>query len=573
MIYASSVHAIGYHELESHIDANAPHRPDSLYGLSKCFVEDLGRLYWDKFGLESAHLRIFSSYPEPAERRMLWSWLSFDDCVRLVSAALTAPRLGHTIAFGMSNNKMKTVDNRLAGHISFYPRGFHRTLSRRRRSGEAAAGPEGAGDALSRRLVRRPRPSRRQGLRMQTALVTGATSGIGYAIAEALAASGRRVLALGRQADALQKLAASPNIVPLALDLLDRQALAHALADEPIDILFNNAGVMPPLTSFDEMSFEAIDSTVAINLTASLYLTRLVASGMRERRRGHIFFTGSTAGHSAFPKLAVYGATKAAIGAFADGLRLDMAPHGVRVTEIVAGRTETNLYKTVLSEDARAAMYAGGTAVQPKDIAAMALAVLALPETANVSRFDIAPTRQATPTGAANKGARMKNLDVVIVGGGAGLGALLAEMVVAEGAAGVGIIDLNAAAAETALEAARRAGLRAAFAAADISRGPDAHAAFADVAEKLGRVDTLVNSAAIYPRRPLLEITDADWDASNGVNVKGAYHMMVAAAHAMRKQPPRGPSGAGSSTSPPSTRSRRIRRTRITPRPRRRSSA
>jgi uronate dehydrogenase len=121
VIYASSVHAIGYHELESHIDANAPHRPDSLYGLSKCFVEDLGRLYWDKFGLESAHLRIFSSYPEPAERRMLWSWLSFDDCVRLVSAALTAPRLGHTIAFGMSNNKMKAVDNRLAGHISFYP--------------------------------------------------------------------------------------------------------------------------------------------------------------------------------------------------------------------------------------------------------------------------------------------------------------------------------------------------------------------------------------------------------------------------------------------------------------------
>jgi uronate dehydrogenase len=121
VVYASSVHAIGYHQLEAHIDADAPHRPDSLYGLSKCFVEDLGRLYWDKFGLESAHLRIFSSFPEPADRRMLWSWLSFDDCVRLVNAALTAPRLGHTVAFGISDNKLKPVDNRLANHIGFHP--------------------------------------------------------------------------------------------------------------------------------------------------------------------------------------------------------------------------------------------------------------------------------------------------------------------------------------------------------------------------------------------------------------------------------------------------------------------
>jgi len=120
VVYASSVHAIGYHTLESHVDAAAPHRPDSLYGLSKCFVEDLGRLYWDKFGIESVNLRIFSSFPEPADRRMLWSWLSFDDCVRLVAASLTAPRVGHTIAFGMSNNAVKPVDDRLAGHLGFH---------------------------------------------------------------------------------------------------------------------------------------------------------------------------------------------------------------------------------------------------------------------------------------------------------------------------------------------------------------------------------------------------------------------------------------------------------------------
>jgi uronate dehydrogenase len=122
VIYASSVHAIGYHALESHIDAEAPHRPDSLYGLSKCFAEDLGRLYWDKFGVESVNLRIFSSYPEPADRRMLWSWLSFADCVRLVTASLTAPRVGHTISFGRSNNTHEPVDNRLAGRLGYHPR-------------------------------------------------------------------------------------------------------------------------------------------------------------------------------------------------------------------------------------------------------------------------------------------------------------------------------------------------------------------------------------------------------------------------------------------------------------------
>lgn len=121
VVYASSVHAIGYHRLEDHIDTRAPHRPDGLYGLSKCFVEDLGQLYWDKFGIETAALRIFSSFPEPADRRMLWSWLSFDDCIRLVSASLTAPRVGFTVVFGLSDNAVMPVDNRLASHLGFRP--------------------------------------------------------------------------------------------------------------------------------------------------------------------------------------------------------------------------------------------------------------------------------------------------------------------------------------------------------------------------------------------------------------------------------------------------------------------
>ncbi|MBM6583083.1 SDR family oxidoreductase [Microvirga sp. BT689] len=133
----------------------------------------------------------------------------------------------------------------------------------------------------------------------------------------------------------------------------------------------------------------------------------------------------------------------------------------------------------------------------------------------------------------------MKNLSVLIVGGGAGLGALIARMAVDDGASAIGIIDINAEAAEAALAPAREAGLPVAFASCDIRTADAAHAAFDAVASRLGRVDTLVNSAAIYPRKPLLEITDADWDASNAINVKGTYHMMVAAVRHMRSQEPR----------------------------------
>lgn len=132
----------------------------------------------------------------------------------------------------------------------------------------------------------------------------------------------------------------------------------------------------------------------------------------------------------------------------------------------------------------------------------------------------------------------MQGLSIVIVGGGAGLGALLAAMCAERGAVGIGIIDIDGDAAEAALAPARARGLKAASAACDIRTAEAAHAAFASVAARLDRVDTLINSAAIYPRKPILEISDADWDASNAINVKGTYHMMVAAIHQMRRQQP-----------------------------------
>lgn len=232
---------------------------------------------------------------------------------------------------------------------------------------------------------------------MAQALVTGATSGIGQAIALALHAAGHQVIALGRDAAALSGLQAR-GLIPLALDLCRTTGLsdrlAAALRGAAPDVLVNNAGMVARPGNFCDMAEEDIHRQVATNLTQALVVTRTVAPGMRARGRGHIFFTGSIAAHTPYPNMAVYAATKAAVGGFAQSLRLDLSPSGVRVTEIVAGRVESPLYKDVLSAQARAAMYAGNTAVQPEDVAAMVLAVLALPAHVDVARFDILPTRQ-----------------------------------------------------------------------------------------------------------------------------------------------------------------------------------
>jgi len=235
------------------------------------------------------------------------------------------------------------------------------------------------------------------------ALVTGGTSGIGRAIAIALAEAGNRVTVLGRNEAELAALKASHGIAGFAVDVTDRKALTSALEGQSPDILINNAGIMPPLSHFCDADPDEIDRAIAVNVTSALHLTRIIAPGMRSRGRGHIFFTGSTAGHAPFANLATYCATKAAISGFAQALRLDMAPHGVRVTEIVAGRVETGLYKDILPAEARAAMYAGASAVQPQDVAALVLAVLNMPQYVDVARFDILPTYQATATGAAKK--------------------------------------------------------------------------------------------------------------------------------------------------------------------------
>ena len=229
---------------------------------------------------------------------------------------------------------------------------------------------------------------------LQTALVTGATSGIGKAITLALAEAGYQVIALGRSAVTLEKMQATAGVRPLALDLTDREALAAALEGEEIDVLVNNAGVIPPVVGFHEMEQSHIDTTLEVNLSAVIAITRLVLPGMMARGKGHIFFSGSTAGQAPFPNMAIYGASKAAISSFAAALRCDVSGSDVRVSEIVVGRVETNLYKDVLSDRARVDMYSGFDPVRPEEVARMLLSVLKMPGHVNVTRFDILPTAQ-----------------------------------------------------------------------------------------------------------------------------------------------------------------------------------
>lgn len=122
IVYASSIHAVGFYPREEVIDSAVAHRPDSLYGLSKCFAEDLARLYFDKYGMESVCLRICSSFERPVDRRMLGTWMSFADCVAMVERALLTPRVGFTVAYGVSANRECSVSNRLATHLGYVAR-------------------------------------------------------------------------------------------------------------------------------------------------------------------------------------------------------------------------------------------------------------------------------------------------------------------------------------------------------------------------------------------------------------------------------------------------------------------
>jgi uronate dehydrogenase len=121
VVYASSIHAVGMHSKMDFIGTDAPHKPDTFYGLAKCFSEDLASMYWDKCGVESVCMRILSC-AQVTNARALGTWLSYDDLIHLVEQSISTPTTGFTVVYGVSNNDRVTVDNAKASFLGYRPK-------------------------------------------------------------------------------------------------------------------------------------------------------------------------------------------------------------------------------------------------------------------------------------------------------------------------------------------------------------------------------------------------------------------------------------------------------------------
>ena len=229
----------------------------------------------------------------------------------------------------------------------------------------------------------------------RTALVTGASSGIGETVAEVLARSGIDVHALARRKERLEELKAKIGCHIHVQDLRDKGAVFKLFRNRKIDLLINNAGLGRGYETLPETDFEDIDRTIDTNVKGSLYLLRAVLPGMIERDFGHIVNIGSAAG--LYPlKWALYGSSKAAIRMLSQNLRLELQGTRVRVTEICPGRVTTEFYdNTIEDQQQREAIKASGIhELQPVDIADAILYALNAPWHVNINRIEIMATEQ-----------------------------------------------------------------------------------------------------------------------------------------------------------------------------------
>ncbi|MCB4321962.1 NAD(P)-dependent oxidoreductase [Alcaligenes sp. 13f] len=122
VVFASSNHVTGFYKQNEVVHTQSALRPDCLYGVSKAFGENLAQFYYDRYGIETVSIRIGSSFPKPRDRRMLATWLSYDDLEQLLIRALTTPCVGHTIIYGVSDNAIRWWDNRHASHLGYKPK-------------------------------------------------------------------------------------------------------------------------------------------------------------------------------------------------------------------------------------------------------------------------------------------------------------------------------------------------------------------------------------------------------------------------------------------------------------------
>ena len=239
-------------------------------------------------------------------------------------------------------------------------------------------------------------------------LITGATSGIGLACTRKFAENGDKLILTGRNEQRLTEIAQEltakgTEVRTLIFDVRDREQARQHLAGLPrewqnIDVLINNAGLALGLEPEYQGSFEDWDTMIDTNIKGLLTMTRLVVPGMVERNRGHIINIGSVAGDAAYAGGNVYCATKAAVKALSDGLRIDVADTAVRVTNLKPGLVETNFSNIRFHGDTgRAAnVYKGIKPLTGDDIADVALYAANAPEHVQIAEVLILATHQAS---------------------------------------------------------------------------------------------------------------------------------------------------------------------------------
>lgn len=248
-------------------------------------------------------------------------------------------------------------------------------------------------------------------LRNATVLITGASAGIGAACAEAFAEAGARLILSARRARVLNRMKAElqmkhrTEVYPLALDVRDAKAVEQAIRDLPaewakIDVLVNNAGLAKGLVPVYENTPEQIDAMVDTNVKGLLYVTRAVVPGMVERGKGHVINIGSTAGHGVYAGGTVYCATKHAVGAITQGLKIDLHGTPVRVSTVDPGLVETDFSLVRFEGDKERAdkVYSTTTPLRPEDVADAVVYCASRPPHVNVAELIVMPTAQSSVT-------------------------------------------------------------------------------------------------------------------------------------------------------------------------------
>ncbi|MEM6358986.1 MAG: SDR family NAD(P)-dependent oxidoreductase [Bacteroidota bacterium] len=236
------------------------------------------------------------------------------------------------------------------------------------------------------------------------ALVTGATSGIGLATAQILLKNGFRVIVCGRRSERLtQEFEEFGNaVLPLIFDVRDKEKVALELGSLPddwkdISILINNAGNAHGLAPIESGSLDDWDAMIDINVKGLLYVSKAIIPGMVERKSGHIINVGSIAGKEVYPNGNVYCASKHAVDAINNGMRIDLNQYGIKVSAINPGLVETGFSKVRFKgDDERAAsVYKGFSPLKAEDIAEIILFTVTRPGHVNVSDLTVLPTSQA----------------------------------------------------------------------------------------------------------------------------------------------------------------------------------